>query len=403
MKKYLALILAVMMVMTMFAACGGNGGETTGAANAGTTDGTSAAAPIKIGLTGPFSGGASVYGLAVRAGMEIAVEEINAKADAEGGLKIEFKAYDDEHDGEKALAAYNQLKDWGMQMFAGAVTTAPSNAIAPDAVSDRMFMMTPSASAEEVALAGSNVLQMCFSDPNQGINAAVLIAEKKLGEKIGIIYDSSDAYSTGIRDGFLSKAKELGLNIVVDDAAFSADTKGTISNLVDNCKNAGCDLVFLPFYAAEAVTVLQSAAASNYDAVFFGCDGMDGILSIDNFDTAMAEGLYMITPLNPYDPAEEVQSFVQKYKDKVGDQEAIPNQFAADGYDVIYAMYNACVAQGIDGSTSYEDVCTKLEAYFADAVFNGLTGSNLQWDENGLVSKNPEVIVIEGGKYVAVE
>ncbi len=403
MKKYLALILAVMMVMTMFAACGGNGGETTGAANAGTNGGTSDVAPVKIGLTGPFSGGASVYGLAVRAGMEIAVEEINAKADAEGGLKIEFKSYDDEHDGEKALAAYNQLKDWGMQMFAGAVTTGPSNAIAPDAASDRMFMMTPSASAEEVAMAGSNVLQMCFTDPNQGINAAQVIFDKKLGEKIGIIYDSSDAYSTGIRDGFMTKAKELGLNIVVDDAAFTSDTKGTISNLVDNCKNAGCDLVFLPFYAAEAVTVLQSAAASNYDAVFFGCDGMDGILSTDNFDTTMAEGLYMLTPLNPFDPDENVQAFVQKYKDKVGDQEAIPNQFVADGYDVIYALYEACVAQGVTGDTSVEDTCTKLEEYFATASFNGMTGSNLQWDENGMVSKNPEAVVIEDGKYVAVK
>ena len=166
MKKFVALMLAMMMVLAMFAGCGSS--EPASDAPAADAPAASGSNALKIGLSGPLTGGASAYGLAVRAGMEIAVEEINAK----GGLQIEFRAEDDEADGEKGISAYNTLKDWGMQIFAGAVTTAPSLAIGPETANDQIFMLTPSASASDVAMSGSNVFQMCFTDPNQGASAA---------------------------------------------------------------------------------------------------------------------------------------------------------------------------------------------------------------------------------------
>ena len=289
MKKFFALTLAVLMVAAMFAGCGGNNNSSTDANT------------VKIGLTGPMTGGASVYGTAVRAGMEIAVEEINAAA-GENGLKIEFKSADDEHDPEKALNAYNSLKDWGMQIFAGAVTSGPSITLATEAVSDNIFMMTPSASAVEVPNAGNNVYQMCFTDPNQGANAAQLIKDKNLGTKIGIIYDSSDDYSSGIVNGFTKKANELGLKIEVT-TSFTDTTKNDLSTQVQQCKDAQCDLVFLPFYAQEATQVLSYAKTIDYKPTFFGCDGMDGILTIENFDTSLAEGLVMMTPFRLPSPS----------------------------------------------------------------------------------------------------
>ena len=211
MKKFVALLLACLMVVGMLAGCGSSKSKNTA---------------LKIGLSGPMTGGASEYGLAVRGGMEIAVAEINAK----GGLQIEFKSEDDEADGsDKAVSAYNSLKDWGMQILAGAVTTGSSLAIAAETVNDGIFMLTPSASAVDVAMTGSNVYQMCFTDPNQGASAAELMKNKWPDATIGVIYDSSDAYSTGIVDGFLTKASELGLNVAVDDAAFTADNKADLS------------------------------------------------------------------------------------------------------------------------------------------------------------------------------
>ena len=383
MKKVFALVMAAMLVVTMFAGCGAS----SSSADAGT---------IKIGMTGPLTGGAAVYGTAVEAGMKIAVEEINAAA-GENGLKIEFKSADDEHDGEKALNAYNTLKDWGMQFFAGCVTTGPCLSVAPQAVEDEVFMMTPSGSSEKIANTGANVFQMCFTDPNQGANAAQLVADNNMATNIGIIYDNSDDYSKGLMEGFKTKAAELGLNIVCE-TSFTADNKSDLTTQVTQCKDAECDFVFLPFYATEAAQVLTIADRIGYAPTFFGCDGMDGVLTIDGFDTALAEGLVLMTPFNPDAP--ETQDFVSKYQEMMNGE--VPNQFAADGYDVIYAIYNACVAAGVDGSTSAADACAKLEEYFASYTFDGLTGTGMTWDANGMISKVPAAVVIQNGKYVAL-
>ena len=376
MKKVFALILTVVMVMAMFAGCGGQKADPN---------------ILKIGMSGPLTGGAAVYGTAVEAGMKIAVEEINAK----GGLQIEFNSQDDEHDAEKALNAYNTLKDWGMQFFAGAVTTSPCLAIAPETVSDPMFMMTPSGSSDKIPNTGDNIYQMCFTDPNQGANAAQLVADKNLATNIGIIYDNSDDYSKGLMQGFKTRAAELGLNIVCE-TSFTADNKSDLTTQVTECKDAGCDFVFLPFYAVEAAQVLTYANKIGYEPTFFGCDGMDGILTTEGFDTSLAEGLLLMTPFNPDAP--ENQNFVSKYQAMMDG--VIPNQFAADGYDVIYAIYDACIACGIDGATPADEACEKLNEYFATYTFSGLTGSGMTWDAAGMISKVPAAVKIENGKYV---
>ena len=389
MKKFFALLMALVMVMSL-AACGGS--NNAPADDSASSDGPAA---LKIGLSGPMTGDASAYGLAVRGGMEIAVAEINAK----GGLQIAFKSEDDQADGSDiAVSAYNSLKDWGMQILAGAVTTGSSLAIAAEAANDQIFMLTPSASAVDVAMTGSNVYQMCFTDPNQGASAAELMAEKWPDATIGVIYDASDAYSTGIVDGFLAKAEELNLNVAVEDAAFTADTKSNLQTQVTMCKDAGCDLVFLPFYYTEASQVLIYSNSIGYAPTFFGCDGMDGILTVDGFDASLAEGLVLMTPFDANATDDATVSFVTQFK--ANNDGLVPNQFAADGYDVIYAIYNAAVAAGIDGNTSAADACAKLQAEFANMSVDGLTGKGMTWDENGMISKAPAAVVIANGVYV---
>ena len=331
--------------------------------------------------------------MAVKVGMEVAVEEINAR----GGLQIAFQFEDDEADGEKAVAGYNRLKDWGMQFYAGAVTTGGCLAVAPETANDQIFMLTPSGSAVDIAMSGSNVYQMCFTDPNQGVNAAMLMAEKNLGTKIGMLYDSSDAYSAGVADGFKSKAKELGLDIVCE-TSFTQDSKSDLSTQVTQCKDAGADLVFLPIYYTEASQVLTYANKIGYEPTFFGCDGMDGILTVEGFDLALAEGLSLMTPFDANATDEATKSFVGKFSAKMDG--LLPNQFAADGYDVIYAIYDACVAAGVDGTVAPTDACAKMMEQFGTMTFDGLTGKGMTWDENGMISKLPAAMVITDGVYV---
>ena len=397
MKKVLAMLMAALMVAAMFTGCSSSkpATETTAAA----ADASNAAGTVKIGMSGPLTGGASAYGLAVKAGMEVAVEEINAK----GGLQIEFNAQDDEADGEKAVSAYNVLKDWGMQVMAGPTTTGSSIsalAVAPESTADNMFNLTPSASAESLALSGANIFQMCFTDPNQGASAAELVSTKALGTKVGVIYDSSDDYSSGLYKGFSDKAAELGVEIVAT-TSFTADNKADLSTQVTQCQDAGADLVFLPIYYTEAAQILSYANKIGYAPKFFGCDGMDGILTVEGFDTTLAEGLVLMTPFDANASDEATQSFVAKFKEKMNG--LVPNQFAADGYDVIYALYNAMTAAGVTGNESAEELCTILEGQFATMTVDGLTGTGMHWDENGMISKSPAAVVVENGVNVPMD
>lgn len=378
MKKLIALVLTLAMVTAMFAM--------TASADAGT---------IKIGMSGPLTGGAAVYGTAVARAAQIAVDEVNAL----GGLQFELNCQDDEHDAEKAVSAYNTLKDWGMQMMCGTVTTKPCLAVGPEANEDRIFMVTPSASAMDVAYTGDNVFQICFIDPAQGSISANVIAEKALGSKIGIIYDSSDVYSTGILDSFTEEAESLGLEIVCSEA-FTGDTKADLTTQVTKCKESGADLVFLPIYYTEASSILSYANQIGYAPLFFGVDGMDGILDVEGFDTTLAEGLHMLTPFAADAKDERTAAFVAKYQELWNE---VPNQFAADAYDVIWAMYQAATAAGLTGAETNEEICDAMIAQFTSMTYDGITGAGMTWDEDGFVSKAGNVVKIQGGAYVSVE
>lgn len=394
MKKLLALLMAALMVAAMFAGCAPAADEPQDATGDAAATGEAGDAVVRIGTTGPLSGPNAQYGLAVEAGMKIAVEEINAL----GGLQLAFDAEDDEADGEKAVAGYNTLKDWGMDIFGGSVTSGAAAATAAEAVNDSIFMLTPSASAVEVANAGSNVFQMCFTDPNQGASAAELMAQEWPDAKIGVIYNSSDAYSTGIYNGFMTKAEELSLNVVTE-VAFTEDTKADLTTQVTECQKAEADLVFMPFYYTEASQAIAYANKIGYKPTFFGCDGMDGILTVEGFDLSLAEGLVLMTPFDPNATDDATVSFVTKYKEQNDGQ--IPNQFAADGYDVVYAIYNALTDAQLDGTATSEELCDALVKWFTETEgFDGLTGKGMTWDESGMISKTPAAVVITDGIYV---
>ena len=415
MKKFVSSVLAASMVLSL-AACGSTAttSESASSASETTTSAASSATgesasgsytgtPIKIGGIGPITGAAAVYGNAVKNAEELAVKEINA---ANGSDVFEWQFEDDENDAEKSVNAYNTLKDWGMQILAGPVTTTPSVAVAAETVNDNMFMMTPSASSLSVILndandestARGNVFQVCFTDPNQGVASADYIAENGLPTKIGVIYDSSDAYSSGIYEKFQAEAQAKGLEIVAAEA-FTADNKADLSTQLAKCQEAGAELVFLPIYYQEASQILIAADKIGYDPTFFGCDGMDGILAIEGFDTSLAEGLMLLTPFAADAQDEKTQAFVASYKAAYGDT---PNQFAADAYDVIYAIYQAVLAGGINGDMDASEICDALKTQFTSMTFDGLTGTGMTWDATGAISKNPKAVVIKDGAYAAM-
>ena len=352
---------------------------------------------IKVGLIGPITGPAANYGLSVEHGAELAAKEIN---EAEGAEYFELRYEDDEHDPEKSVNAYNTLWDWGAQMIVGSVTTTPCIAVSAEAYNDRMFLLTPSASSTEVTEGKDNVFQICFTDPSQGKLSAECISEKALGTKIAVIYNNADAYSTGIYQTFEAEAQALGLEIV-SVTTFTDDTTD-FSVQVTSAKEAGADLVFLPMYYTPASMILKTADSMGYKPVFFGVDGMDGILNIEGFDTSLAEGVMVLTPFAADSANEQAKTFIDSYEAAYG---ATPDQFAADAYDAMYTLYAATKAAGVTADTSTEDACEMLVAAMKDLKINGVTGmtGEMTWNENGEVNKAPIVVKIVNGAYVTVE
>ncbi len=388
-KRVIGLLLVGVMAFSVFAGC------SPAEAPATDVDVPEGAMTLKVGGIGPTTGAAAGYGNSTKNGAQLAVDEINAM----GGMQIELNFQDDEHDAEKAGNAYNTLKDWGMEVLMGTVTTTPALAVAPMTFEDRIFTLTPSASSSLVVEGNDNVFQICFSDPNQGSASAQYINENDIATKVAVIYNNSDAYSSGIYENF-SKGAE-GTNIeIVSVSTFTADSASDFSVQLNDAKNAGAELIFLPIYFLEASLILNQADAMGYAPMFFGCDGLDGILSVEGFDTSLAEGSMLLTPFAADAQDAATVEFVTKYNEAYGET---PNQFAANGYDSIYAIYTAATAAGITDDMTHDEICTLMIEQFTTMTFDGLTGAGMSWNATGEVTKAPLAVKIENGVYVSIE
>lgn len=376
------------------AACGNSGSSSAGSSTT-----------FKLGNIGPLTGAAAIYGNATKNGAQLAVDEINA---AGGSIQFEHNCQDDEHDPEKSVNAYNNLKDWGLQVLVGPTTTNPCVAVSAETNSDNVFELTPSASSNDViggqedadgnvtTARKDNVFQMCFTDPNQGTASAQYLAKKQLGTKIAVIYNNSDAYSAGVYKKFEAEAANQGLQIV-STSTFTDDNATDFSVQLNDAKNNGADLVFLPIYYTPAALILTQANGMGYEPDFFGCDGMDGILTVEGFDTKLAEGLMLLTPFVATATDEKTSAFTKAYKDAYGDD---PIQFAADAYDCVYVVKELLEKTGCTPDMSASDISDKLKAAIADGyTYSGLTGENMSWKDTGEVSKEPKGMVIKDGVY----
>lgn len=404
-NKVMSAVMASAMVAALFAGCG-NTDAGTPAAEVETNnasqeaeasgDAASAAGAFKIGGIGPTTGGAAVYGVAVQNAAQLAVDEINA-AGGIGGVLIEFKFEDDECDAEKSVNAYNTLKDWGMQMLVGTVTSGCSVAVAEKTSEDNMFQLTPSGSSVD-CVKYDNAFRVCFSDPNQGVASAQYIGENAVASKVAVIYDSSDIYSSGIYEKFAAETANQPFEIVSAEA-FTADNKTDFSVQLQKAKDAGAELVFLPIYYTEASLILSQASTMGYSPIFFGCDGLDGILNVENFDTSLAEGVMLLTPFAADAEDELTQSFVSAYQEKFGE---IPNQFAADAYDAVYAIKMAGEKAGITPDMDMSAICEALKGAMPEITLDGLTGVGMTWDASGEPNKAPKAVQITDGVYTAM-
>lgn len=369
--KIVAMLMAAMMLACLFTACGKdtNSGDKT----------------FLLGCTGPLTGDASSYGISVKNGAQLAVDEVNA-AGGVNGIKFTFDMKDDKATAEDAATGYDALMDASMQISLGSVTSGSCESFASKSVADNLFFMTPSASAANVIANRPNAFRVCFGDPDQGTLAAKELSAKY--EKIGAIYDNSDPYSKGIFEAFDAEMKTL--NKEFSTQTFDQETKKDFSTQVEALKD--CDVIFLPIYYTEAGLIAKTCAAKSCDALLYGCDGLDGV--VDQIDDTVTNEIKYITPFDVNSSDTKVSSFVTKYKEAFG---AAPDQFAADAYDAVYAIAEAMKAANItDASISASDLCEAVKTAITSSSFQlqGVTGT-MTWDASGACNKEPQVVDIK--------
>ena len=382
MKKVLAVTAAVAMTATMMpTAVFADDAET-----------------FKIGVIGPMTGDNAQYGLGVYHAAQVAAEEINENGGFNGYNVEILDAGDDQADPEKAVNAYNDLLDKGMQMLCGTVTSGACIAVGAEAA-ESTFLFTPSATALDCITAGTNEFRMCFTDPAQGTKSAQFISEHKLATKVAVLYDSAADYNSGVHDAFVEEAGNVGLDVVADEA-YTTDSNTDYSVQLAKIKKSGAELLFLPNYYSDNALILQQASEAGLDIKFFGVDGMDGILNVENFDKSLAEGVMLLTPFSATSTDEKSQNFVKAYGDANNGE--TPNQFAADTYDVIYAMQLAADDAKITPDMSNEDISAAMSASMVNIELDGLTGK-AKWTEDGECDKEPKAFEIKDGAYVEMK
>ncbi len=374
-KRIAAVACSAAMVAACFAGCGSN----------------ESSDKFIVGATGPLTGDASAYGISVQRGAQIAIDEINA-AGGLNGYEFEFVMKDDKADPEDAATAYDQLMDAGMQISIGSVTSGACESFAAKSVDDNLFFITPSASRADIIAERDNGFRICFGDPDQGYLAAETLVNDYGFTNIGCIYDTSDTYSSGIYEAFVEKMEELDVEFITK--TFDQETNKDFSTQVEALKD--CEAIFLPIYYTEAGLIARACTAKGSDAMILGCDGLDGV--VDQIDETVTTEIKYITPFDVNSTDTKVADFVSKYKEKY---DTVPDQFAADGYDAIYAIYYAMKAAIDNGTdltpeTSVSDMCEAVKAALTDSsfTFTGATGT-MTWDKTGAPTKVPQIVDVK--------
>ena len=372
--KLISIGMCLIFAVGVFAACGNK------------NDGT-----YVIGATGPLTGSAASYGISVKNGAELAVEEINA---LDSDIKFTFYMEDDEADASKVTTAYANLLSKGMVASIGSVTSGACITFAEESLKDNLFFITPSASADD-AIANSNGYRICFGDPDQGMYAAKALAAEYT--KIGVIYNTDDAYSTGLLAGFEAEMKAEGKAAAYVAKSFSDNTKTNFEGQVGDLKAAGCDVIFLPIYYQEASLIIAEAKKQSFTVDFYGCDGMDGIVKHNANDaelSAAIKGLRYLAPIDVNSEDENIKSFVEAYKAKYNGE--TPDQFAADAYDAVYVIYYAMIEAEINDTTiEPSELCDALTAVLQGGFeYKGVTGT-MTWDAKGAAVKQPVTVEIK--------
>ena len=359
---------------------------------------------IKLGSAGPLSGSVSIYGLAVKEGVELAVEEINAAGgvNVDGEMKkLELVDFiNDEADAKKSAAALTSLISKDVDVVVGAVTSGATEGLIAEAVKHGVPVITPTGTADKLTVGDNgderdvryNIFRACFYDSYQGTYMGQYAADQGV-KKAYVLYNNDEDYSKGLKDAFVETATANNVNVVT--AAYSKQDKDFNAFWVPILEG-GYDCVYVPDYYENVYNILKTGYAKGYEGVCYGGDGWDGVIKQvkEGEDASFLENCFYTNHYFGESESPAVKTFVEKYQAKYG---SIPVSFAALGYDAVYIAKQAIEACG---SVEYDAVVEALTT----GAFSGLVTSSQPFTfNNGNPEKAAVVITFKDGKEVEAE
>lgn len=318
---------------------------------------------IKIGGIATLSGPYALYGQAVKKGVDLYISQLNEQGGV-NGKKVEVVWEDDRGEANDGVLAFEKLvQNDGVQAILGAVLTGVTKAVAEYAADIGIPMITASSTAYDITTDRPSVFRTCFLDPFQAVQLARYIKDEGLS-KVAVMYDNGNEYSKGLYEAFMKEAETLALQVVATESAASGDVD--FKTQLTNIKNAAPEVVFLPYYGAEASLILTQAAEIGLEVRFLGADGISDIVDAIA-DKALLKNMTYSDHFSTQADSEMAKNFVEAFKAAYGEEPSV--SFSATGYDAALVLTEAFR----QGSGEYADVVAAIRATNVDAVSGRIT------------------------------
>lgn len=348
---------------------------------------------ILLGEVGSLTGSEATFGLSTKNGVQMALDEVNAK----GGITVDGKAkkvavrvYDDQGKPEEAANAVTRLINQDkVAVILGEVASSNSLAMAPKAQAAQVPMVTPSSTNPKVTEVGDYIFRVCFIDPFQGTVMSKFTLDRLKLKKVAILKDNKSDYSLGLSQFYTEHFTKNGGTIVAEEAYSKGDTdfRGQLTKI----KSTKPDAIYVPGYYTDVGVIARQAKELGLAVPLLGGDGWESEKLFELGGSAI-DGSYFSNHYSTDDPTPRVQEFIKNYEAKYG---AKPDSLGALGYDAAMVAMEAIKRAGTTAGPKLREELAKTKDH------PGIAGT-ISLDDKRNAVKPAVVLQVKDGKSVYV-
>ena len=345
---------------------------------------------ILIGEYGSLTGTAAAFGISVKNGVDMAIEDLN-NAGGVLGKKVKVIVEDDQGRPEEAQTVVTRLITKNRVVaILGEVSSSRSLAAAPVCQQNRIPMISPSSTNPKVTQVGDYIFRVCFIDSFQGSVMARFTANTLKAKNVAILRDIKNDYSVGLADVFTEEFKKLGGNIVADESYSEGDND--FSAQLTLIRSTNPEAVFIPGYYTEVGLIARQARNLGIQVPLLGGDGWDSG-SLWGIGGPALNDCYFSSHYSSKDPNPKVQEFVQEYQKLYGN---LPDTNAVLGYDAAALLFDAFKRANSTDASKVRDALASTKD------FVGITGK-IVIDQNRNPLKPAIILKVKDGDLQYVE